>query len=374
VLPNHAFYEFINRIYMQDLVTGYPCGGAGEPCDAELRPYYRPGAVVTRQQMAKFIDNARRLPEIRIEGSSSGPLIQANNSSAIGVLGISSGGTGVSGSSGSGYGVYGFSTSEVGVVGESASGVGVKGQSSSDYGVHGQSTDYIGVYGQSNTSTGVVGESTDYIGVYGQSTDDIGMKGVSGSGIGVNGWSTNGYGVWGHSATNYSGYFTSDIYVGGNCTGCAGPTRIDHPLDPENKYLSHSSVESPDMKTIYDGVVTLDANGEAEVVLPEWFEALNKEYRYQLTTIGGFAPAHIAEKIKNNRFKIAGGSPGMEVSWMVTGIRHDPYANAHPIPVEEDKPADEQGKYLHPTEYGQPESLGVDYDMLQESRQQLANP
>jgi hypothetical protein len=43
--------------------------------------------------------------------------------------------------------------------------------------------------------------------------------------------------------------------------------RIDHPLDPANKYLNHSAVESPDMKNIYDGVVTLDADGEAVVEL-----------------------------------------------------------------------------------------------------------
>jgi hypothetical protein len=103
------------------------------------------------------------------------------------------------------------------------------------------------------------------------------------------------------------------------------------------------------------------------VELPEWFEALNggaehrSEYRYQLTCIGGYAPVYIAQKIEHNRFQIAGGTPGLEVSWQVTGIRHDPYAEAHRIPVEEDKPADELGTYRHPELYGQPEELGVDY-------------
>ncbi|HZS44870.1 MAG TPA: hypothetical protein VFC63_07180, partial [Blastocatellia bacterium] len=64
--------------------------------------------------------------------------------------------------------------------------------------------------------------------------------------------------------------------------------------------------------------------------------------------IGGFAQVYIASEIKNNKFKIAGGRPGLKISWQITGIRHDAYANAHRIPVEEDKPADEQGTYLHP--------------------------
>jgi hypothetical protein len=98
--------------------------------------------------------------------------------------------------------------------------------------------------------------------------------------------------------------------------------------------------------------------------MPEWFSALNRDFRYQLTSIGGFSPVYIAEKAQDNRFKIAGGSPGMEVSWQVTGIRHDPYANAHRIPVEQDKPAGEKGKYLHPTEGAQPASSGIDHEEL----------
>jgi len=103
------------------------------------------------------------------------------------------------------------------------------------------------------------------------------------------------------------------------------------------------------------------------VELPAWFEALNgsaaytSDYRYQLTCIGGYAPVYVAHKIEGNRFQIAGGTPGLEISWQVTGIRHDPYAETNRIPVEEDKPADEQGTYLHPELYGQPEELGLAY-------------
>jgi hypothetical protein len=92
------------------------------------------------------------------------------------------------------------------------------------------------------------------------------------------------------------------------------------------------------MKNVYDGVAVLDKNGKAEVKLPEWFQALNQNFRYQLSCIGASAPVYIAQEVRNNSFRIAGGRPGLRVSWQVTGIRHDPYANANRIRVEEDKP------------------------------------
>ncbi len=149
-----------------------------------------------------------------------------------------------------------------------------------------------------------------------------------------------------------------------------GTTRLDHPLDPENQYLSHAFVDSPDMMSVYNGNVTLDANGEVVVEMPAYFQALNRDFRYVLTAVGGPGPnLHIAQKIENNRFKIAGGTPGLEVSWMVTGIRQDPWANENRIPVEEPKPEDERGTYLYPEGYGQPESRGVSYEEQQRMRE-----
>ena len=107
------------------------------------------------------------------------------------------------------------------------------------------------------------------------------------------------------------------------------------------------------MKNVYDGVAVLDENGEASVELPEWFEALNKDFRYQLTCIGGFAQVYIAKEISENRFKVAGGFSGLKVSWQVTGIRQDAWANANRIKVEEEKPEGERGSYLHPEVYNQ---------------------
>ncbi len=117
---------------------------------------------------------------------------------------------------------------------------------------------------------------------------------------------------------------------------------------------------------VYNGNVILDSRGEAIVELPEYFEALNQDFRYQLTCIGGFAPVYIADKIQSNQFSIAGGQPGMEVSWMVTGIRHDPVAEANRIVVEENKKPNEVGKYLNPEAYGLPESMGTAYDPKRE--------
>src|SRR5438132_95178 len=96
------------------------------------------------------------------------------------------------------------------------------------------------------------------------------------------------------------------------------------------------------MMNIYNGNAILDDQGEVVVQLPDWFEALNQDFRYQLTCLHGFAPVYIDEEISGNRFKIAGGKPGMKISWQVTGVRHDPYANAHRIVVEEEKPAEER--------------------------------
>jgi hypothetical protein len=142
----------------------------------------------------------------------------------------------------------------------------------------------------------------------------------------------------------------------------AGPGKffkIDHPLDPATKFLMHASVESTERKNIYDGLATLDESGSAWVTLPAWFEALNSDFRYQLTCVGGYAQIYVAEEIRDNRFRIAGGRPGLRVSWQVTGVRQDAVARAHPFNVEEDKAPAERGKYLYPEELGLSSSLGI---------------
>jgi hypothetical protein len=222
---------------------------------------------------------------------------------------------------------------------------------------------------------GVLGESINAAGVEGRSTNSFGVGGVSLTADGVVGSSggpDNFAGVYGeNTGGGWAGWFEGKVNVNGTLSKAAGSFKIDHPLDPANKYLSHSFVESPDMKNIYDGMVTTDARGEAVVELPSYFEALNREFRYQLTVIGQFAQAMIAGEIVDNHFTIKTDKPYVKVSWQVTGIRQDAYANAHRIVVEEDKPAAERGTYLHPAEQGQPVSKGLVYEQRQTMRRDL---
>ena len=52
--PGTAFYPFVETAYCQGIISGYSCGGAGEPCDAQSRPYYRQYNDATRGQIAKI--------------------------------------------------------------------------------------------------------------------------------------------------------------------------------------------------------------------------------------------------------------------------------------------------------------------------------
>jgi hypothetical protein len=149
-----------------------------------------------------------------------------------------------------------------------------------------------------------------------------------------------------------AGYFAGNVTVSGNLNKSGGSFLIDHPTDPANKLLYHSFVESPDMMDVYNGNVITDGSGTAIVTMPSWFEALNRDFRYQLTTIGQFAQAMVAAKMSNGSFTIKTDKPMVEVSWLVTGIRQDAWANAHRIPLEVDKPAEYQGHYLHPELFG----------------------
>jgi hypothetical protein len=153
---------------------------------------------------------------------------------------------------------------------------------------------------------------------------------------------------------NFAGVFlgrvqiTSDLDVRGEIFKGGGGFRIDHPLDPANKYLSHSYVESPDRLNLYAGRIATNSDGEATVVLPDWFDALNRDICYQLTPIGEPANIAVVPGADGSRFTIRADKPGVEVSWQVTGVRRDRWAEAHPISVEEDKPAEDRGYFLHP--------------------------
>jgi hypothetical protein len=158
----------------------------------------------------------------------------------------------------------------------------------------------------------------------------------------------------------HAGHFQGNVGVAGQLWAYAKNCKVDHPLDPANKYLVHACVESSERLNIYRGSVTLNTRGEATVRLAKWTQAFNGEFEYQLTPIVGSAPdLHIAEQIKDGRFRIAGGRAGQRVSWQATGVRADAYARAHPLRVEVPKRASDRGKYLNPIEHGKSEKQRI---------------
>jgi len=231
--------------------------------------------------------------------------------------------------------------------GLNADGIAVYGKyaQNNDYGYGGSfEGGYVGVKGEASAASGTQG----HIGVYGRA-ENGGMFNYA-----VYGWSTG--------PASYAGYFVGDVEVNGHLEATSKSFKVDHPLDPENKYLVHACIESDEMVNVYSGNVVLDGRGEARVELPDWFEAMNTDFRYQLTAVGAPGPnLYVSEKIDGNRFAIAGGDPGMEVSWQVTGVRHDPYAEANPIVVEQDKAPHEVGKYRHPELYGRSATEATHY-------------
>ncbi len=312
------------------------------------------------------------------------------------------------------YGVYGGSSSTTGVYESSLGGnggnAGVYGVTTGSWaGVQGHNTgssndgflggpDY-GVFGTSNASSGVVGKTSanSSSGVWGHHNSSgndgylggqaAGVLGNGSNSIGVYGTGANGvrgdsggvYGILGCgsppvSGGPYAGCFSGSVEINGSVhTSGAGVVTLDDPADPENETITHAFVGSSEMKNIYDGVATLGSTGVATVSLPEWFETLNKDFRYQLTALGTpQAGLFVSRKIADNQFTIAGGVPGAEVSWQVTGVRKDPWASAHPIAVREQKADRDRGFYIAPALYGRPQTKSA--DRIQRETARTAEP
>lgn len=207
--------------------------------------------------------------------------------------------------------------------------------------------------------------SAQTIGVYGRGA----AYAVYGAGLGT-------YAVYG--VANIGSY---GVYADGNL-GSNGTKsfRIDHPADPENKYLLHYCAESPEVINFYRGAVTLDAAGAATITLPSYFAAINTNPSYQLTAIGSAMPAlHVEQEIDAGAiaagnaiepgqaiptctFTIAGGAPGGKVSWRVEAVRNDRYIQRSGAPVEQDKPEAERGKYQKPELYGKPAEAAATFN------------
>lgn len=215
--------------------------------------------------------------------------------------------------------------------------------------------------GDGGDFTGGNGPGGGGAGVFGMGGSQGFYDGIGGYFIGADAVGQGGDGVDGVAGSGFAGNFTGDLNVTGAITAGTKDFKIDHPLDPANKYLVHASVESSEMKNIYDGNVTTDSQGHATVQLPTWFEALNTDFRYQLTVIGQFAQAIVARKIENNQFEVATNLPSVEVSWQVTGVRQDAFAKAHPLIVEPQKEASLRGFFIHPELHGAPQERQIEW-------------
>ncbi|WP_194814244.1 hypothetical protein [Nocardia sp. XZ_19_385] len=227
--------------------------------------------------------------------------------------------------------------------------------------------------GQDRGFVGLIGD--DEVGLYGSgfgwglrmNTNTGTVRCLGGNGAFQSALSCSGnIGVWATGTASgiiatapIAGQFFGEVRITGALSKGGGGFKIDHPLDPENKYLSHSFVESPEMLNLYRGTATTDEHGNAQVHLPDYFETLNEEFGYQLTPLGEPVTAAIATEIKDNSFTIRSDKPFARISWQVTGVRKDPWANAHRIEVEEAKPEHEQHYFLHPTEHGAAATRGL---------------
>jgi hypothetical protein len=259
-------------------------------------------------------------------------------------------------------GVYGYTnstgTGSAGVFGTTQT----SGNTGVTYGVYGENpsttADAAGVYGYETAASGAtvgvygVADSTAGAGVYGLGADGVFGQTSSSSGIGVVGEATT-------STANYAGYFSGNVYVTGTLTATTKNFKIDDPIDPANKYLSHSCVESDRMMNVYDGSVILNTDGKAVVQMAPWFNALNEDFHYQLTPVGKPALVYISNEMSDGSFEISGGSQGVRIDWQVTGVRHDRFAVNHPLIVEQDKTGVEKGRYMDPADFGKPEAMGM---------------
>ena len=328
----------------------------------------------------------RSLDDSGVVGESpNAPGMLARSGSASGLLGVTfspdDGSHGVFGSSTTGgNGVTGFVGGATGTVGSSVRGIGVRGTTGSGpagvfgqtFGdgngnagpaVHGISEDGVGVSGVSGSTDATqgvtLGNGYGHYSLHFSAQPGGGVLGVSVLGSGVEGFTFASIrdrpdvaAVRGESANGFAGLFVGRVRVTGHLQKAGGGFTVDHPQDPKNKYLSHSFVESPEMLNVYGGTVTTDRSGVARVRLPAYFEALNRDFRYQLTVIGQFAHAIVSQEIRNNAFAIRTDAGRVKVCWQVTGVRKDAWAEANRIAVEEAKPKTERGRYLHPELYG----------------------
>ncbi len=219
---------------------------------------------------------------------------------------------------------------------------------------------YYGVVGQTQTNGGFATYGLNVAPNVSGTNDNAGVGGLGFTGVlGATNTPGVGFGILANEDVGAVG----GLFCNGNLVAGGVKTfRIDHPTDPENMYLRHFTLESDEVLNIYRGNVLLDANGEGVVTLPSYFHDINHDFSYHLTPVGGAAPGlYIKEEIGNGQFVVAGGTAGLKVSWQVMAERNDLYLQQNPDEriVEQNKPAHNVGKFVHPELFGKPKTDGV---------------
>lgn len=349
-------------------VFGYATASTGSNWGGRFESFSTSGVGVLGQASANSGST------VGVRGTSASPSgrgvvgsTSATTGSAIGVEGNSAGGNGigvlgnVTATTGTTNGVYGqsFSNAGAGVFGVATA------TSGNTYGGFFQSNSSVGtaVHGTAIATSGL-----NYGGRF--ETSSSTGTGVFGNCIAISGaawgvWartlsnSSTAYGVYGDEPAGGAGHA---VYANGTLAATGTKSfQIDHPLDPDNYYLNHFCAEAPEPINFYSGNVVTDGKGYATVTLPNYFEEINRDFRYQLTVIGKFAQAIIAEEIMNNQFTIQTNEPRVKVSWRVEAIRNDRWVQKYGYKTEQEKENEFKGKYLNPELYNQPKERGLLY-------------
>jgi hypothetical protein len=172
---------------------------------------------------------------------------------------------------------------------------------------------------------------------------------------------TNGSGAAIMGQATLAGLFNGNVHITGNLTvdGTKTGFHIDDPRTPATRTLSQTPVDTDRLSVQYSGNVRTGRDGRARVRLPGYATAIAGDWRYELTPIGSFGQAIVEREVADGVFVIRTQHPFTKVSWMVTGIRHDPQALKDPVlPVQEKRGA-ERGHYLDPSLYGHSASSAV---------------
>lgn len=196
--------------------------------------------------------------------------------------------------------------------------------------------------------------STQYS--YGLCADN--QNSISGSyGANISG---NWRGLYCYGNASLAAYFAGGVQISGYLTKSGGGSRTDHPQYPGTKLLNHHFAESDEMLQIYRVVGTLDKDGHAVLVLPDYFASANRNIEAQVS--GRYeCMAGLKFRVIGNEVHVTRGVPGEDVLAVVTGARADAWALANNPGNVIEKTAEERGKYLHPELFGHPPERGMNY-------------